>query len=69
MKVYPVHNEAPHHENMGNGAIAQCILNLGTRWRWLDSLIPQLLYPWSKNPWYPLERKLCTHTDLYIVYD
>jgi hypothetical protein len=50
-----------HHTMMtywGNGGVALCILDLGTRWRWVVSFTPQLLYPQGKSPWYPLDRRL-----------
>jgi hypothetical protein len=34
------------------------ILNLGTRWRWVVSFMPRLLYPQGKNLRYPLNRRL-----------
>jgi len=37
----------------GNGGITQCILNLGTRQRWVVNFIHWLLYPWGRSPWYP----------------
>jgi hypothetical protein len=30
------------------------ILDLGTRWRWMVSFTPRLLYPQGKIPWYHL---------------
>jgi len=33
----------------GSEVIAPCILNLGTRWRWVVSFTPCLLYPWWKS--------------------
>jgi hypothetical protein len=42
----------------GNGCIAPCILDLGTRWRWVVSFTPRPLYPKKKSPWYPLDRRL-----------
>jgi hypothetical protein len=41
-----------------NGGIASHILDLGTRWRWVASFMPCLLYPCCKSPWYPLDRRL-----------
>jgi len=35
-----------------------CILDLDTRRRWVVSFMPQLLYPWGKSPYYPLDRRL-----------
>jgi hypothetical protein len=42
----------------GSVDLAPCILDLRTRWRWVVSFIPQLLYPQGKSPWYPLDRRL-----------
>jgi hypothetical protein len=47
------------HHAMGSGGIAPRILNLGTRWRCVVRFMPRLLYPQGKNPWYPLDRRLC----------
>jgi hypothetical protein len=41
-----------------SGGIAPHILDLGTRWGWVVSFKPQLLYPQGKSPWYPLDRRL-----------
>jgi len=35
----------------GSRGIAPHILNLGTRWRWMVSFLPQVLQPWEKNTW------------------
>jgi hypothetical protein len=43
---------------LGSGGIAQCILDLGTRWRWVVSFTPRPLYPQGKSPWYPLDRRV-----------
>jgi hypothetical protein len=40
------------------GCIAPRILDLGTRWRWVVSFIPQPLYIRWVSPWYPLDRRL-----------
>ena len=32
-------------------------LGLSIGWRWMLSFIPKLLYPWGKNPWYPLNKR------------
>jgi len=41
---------------LGSGGIAHCILNLGTRWRWVVSFMPRkLYYPQGKNLRYPLD--------------
>jgi len=46
VKVIPMFNQAPCHEDVWkNEGIALCIPSLGTRWRWVISFIPQLLYP------------------------
>jgi len=43
--VYPVLNEAPHHEDIrGSGGIAPCIFNLGNGWRLVVSFTPLPLY-------------------------
>jgi hypothetical protein len=42
----------------GIGGIAPCILDLGTRWRWVVSFKPQPIYPQGKSPWYPLNSRL-----------
>jgi hypothetical protein len=34
------------------------ILDVGTRWRWVVSFTPQLLYPRGKSPQYPLDKRL-----------
>jgi hypothetical protein len=34
------------------------LLDLGTRWRWVVSFTPQLLYPRGKRPRYALDRRL-----------
>jgi hypothetical protein len=56
-KVVPVFNQAPRHEGvLGSGGIAPCILDLGTRWRWVVSFTPRSLYPQGKSLWCPLDR-------------
>jgi hypothetical protein len=51
-------NWAPRHEGvLGSGGIAPCILDLGTRWRWVVSFMPRSLYPQGKSPWYSLDRR------------
>jgi len=42
----------------GSWGIALWIFILGTWWRWVVATMPQLLYAQSKNPWYPLDRRL-----------
>jgi hypothetical protein len=45
--------------NWGSGDTAPRILDLGTRWRWVVSFTPRLLYPQGKSPWQqPLDRRL-----------
>jgi hypothetical protein len=41
---------------IGSGGVAPHILNLGTRWRWVVSFTPRLLYPQRKSPWCPLDK-------------
>jgi hypothetical protein len=36
--------------NWGSGDIVPCILDLGTRWRWVVSFTPRPLYPEGKSP-------------------
>jgi hypothetical protein len=50
-KVAPVLNQVPHHKDvlpltchegvLGSGGLAQCILDLGSRWRWVVSFTPR----------------------------
>jgi len=35
---------------MGSGGVAPHILNLCTRWNWVASFTPQLLYPGERTP-------------------
>jgi len=39
-KLVPVHEDVCE-----NGGIAPLILNLGTRWKWVVSFTPHLIYP------------------------
>jgi len=41
-----------------NGSIIPRILYLGTRWRWMVSITPRLLYPQGKSLQYPVDRRL-----------
>jgi hypothetical protein len=41
-----------------SGGTASLILNLGTRWRWVVSSTPPLLYAQEKSPWYLLGRRM-----------
>jgi hypothetical protein len=50
-----------------SGGIAPRILNLVTRWRSVVSLTPRPLYPQSKNPRYPLDRRLSPRACLDTV--
>jgi hypothetical protein len=45
--------------NWGSGGIATRILDFGTRWRSVDSLMPTPLYPQGRSPWCPLDKRLC----------
>jgi len=50
MKMYPVLNQAPRHEDVwGSGATALSILKLDTGWRWVVSFTPRPLYPRGKS--------------------
>jgi hypothetical protein len=40
------------------GGTVPRILDLGTRWGWVVSFMPPLLYPQGKSPRYPLDRRL-----------
>jgi len=42
----------------GNGGITPRLFNFGTRWRWVVSFKPWLLYPGRRSPPYPLEGRL-----------
>jgi hypothetical protein len=42
----------------GSSGIPPRILDLRTRWRWVVSLTPWLLYSQGKSPWYPMDRRL-----------
>jgi hypothetical protein len=42
----------------GSGGIALCILDLGTRWRWVVSFTSRPLNSQGKSPWNPLDRRL-----------
>jgi hypothetical protein len=50
-----------HHtmeEYWGSGGMAERILDLGTKWRWVVSFTPWPLYPQGKSSWYPFYRRL-----------
>jgi hypothetical protein len=42
----------------GSGGIAQRILDLCIRWRWVVSFTALPLYPQGQSSWYPFERRL-----------
>jgi hypothetical protein len=42
----------------GSVGIVPCILDLGTRWRWVASFTSGPLYPQWKSPWYTFDRRL-----------
>jgi hypothetical protein len=42
----------------GSGTMAPCVLDIGTRWRWVVSFTPRPIRPQGKSPWYPLDRRL-----------
>jgi len=51
MKMYPVLNLAPRHENVwASGGIAPRILRLGTRWKWVVGFTPRPLYSGKRAP-------------------
>jgi len=41
-----------------NRGMAPCVLNLGTRWKWVVSFTPRPLYPCGKISRYPSDRRL-----------
>jgi hypothetical protein len=45
-------------KHMRKWMYSSIILDLGTRWRWVGSFMPQPLYHQGKSPWYPLDRRL-----------
>jgi hypothetical protein len=47
-----------HEDVLENGGIASHILNLGTKWRWVVSFMPQLLYLRDNRHRYPMDRRL-----------
>jgi len=50
-KLVSVLDKLPLCEGVwGNGGVASCILNLDTRWRWMVSFTPWLLYPRENSP-------------------
>jgi len=38
--------------------MAAHIFDLSTRWRWVVSFTPWLLYTWGKDPQYSMDRRL-----------
>jgi hypothetical protein len=44
--------------HIGEWRYSSTIPDLGTRWRWVVSVMPRPLYPWGKSPLYPLDRRL-----------
>jgi hypothetical protein len=44
--------------HIGEWMCSSTILDLDTRWRWVVSFTPRLLYPRGKSPRYPLDRRL-----------
>jgi hypothetical protein len=40
------------------GVKLHAFFDLGTRWKWVVSFMPWLLYPQRQSPWYPLDRRL-----------
>jgi hypothetical protein len=50
-------NWAPRHEGL-LGEWRYSYTHFGSRWRWVVSFTPRLLYPQGRNPSYPLDRRL-----------
>jgi hypothetical protein len=48
----------PIRRHMVEWRCSSTILDLGTRWWWVDSFTPLLLYPCGKSPWYPSDMRL-----------
>jgi hypothetical protein len=58
-KVFPLLNEAPRHEDVLEGGVtAPCILDFGTRRRWVVTFTLLPLYPQGKRPRQPLGGRL-----------
>jgi len=50
---------SPRHEDVWrSGGIATRILNLDTRWRWVESFTPRPFWHREKSPQYLLDRRL-----------
>jgi hypothetical protein len=51
-------NWASRHTGVaGSGGVAPRTLDLGTKWGWVASFTPQVLYPQGKSPWNLLYRR------------
>jgi hypothetical protein len=52
-----------HHamKTYGEWKYSSTILDIGTRWRWVVSFMPQRLYHLGNSPRYQLDRRLCGH--------
>jgi hypothetical protein len=48
----------PHEGVLGSGNTAPSILDIGTRWSWVDSFTPRPVYSQGKTPRYPLDKSL-----------
>jgi hypothetical protein len=44
--------------HMGERRYSSIILDHSTRWMWMVSFMPHMLYLWERSPWYPLARRL-----------
>jgi len=44
--------------NLGSGGIAPHILDLGNRWRYVVSFMPQPLYHQGKSRQYPMDKRV-----------
>jgi hypothetical protein len=53
-----LYNHIEHKGKVVPGSTASCILDFGTRWKWVFSFTLRLLYPQKNSTWHPLNRKL-----------
>jgi hypothetical protein len=62
VKLFLCHFLSEHYATeayWGSRGIAPCILDLGTRWRWVVSFTLLPVYPQGKSYMFPLDRRLC----------
>jgi hypothetical protein len=55
--------------HMAEWRYSSTFLDLDTRWRWVPSLTPRPIYPWERNPRYPLDRRLGSPQSLSGRYE